>query len=55
MTQDNEPDAIAAATEMQRTADEASLIRTLERMKGRPLTDQEINLALEQARMVGDL
>jgi hypothetical protein len=39
----------------QYTAEEASLIKTLERMKGRPLTDQEINLSLEQARMVGDL
>ena len=41
MTQDNEPDAIAAATAKQRTAEEASLIETLERMEGRPLTGNQ--------------
>jgi hypothetical protein len=49
------PDAIAAATEKQRTADEQEIIKTLERLKGRKLTDQEINLSLEQARALGEL
>jgi hypothetical protein len=52
MTHDNEP---IATEKQQRTAEEASLIKTLERLKGRKMTDQEINLSLEQARGVGDL
>ena len=39
MTRDNEP----AATGQQRTAEEASLVRTLERLEGRKLTQQEQN------------
>ena len=46
---DNEP--VPAA----RTAEEQDLIKTWERMKGSPLTEQEINLWIEQAKMIGDL
>ena len=46
----------AAATEKQQlTAEEADLIKTLERMEGRKLTEQEINLSLDQARAIGEL
>ena len=39
----------------QLTAEEADLIKTLERLKGRKLTEQEINLSLDQARAIGEL
>jgi hypothetical protein len=51
MTRDNEP----AVTGQQRTAEEASLVRTLERLEGRKLTQQEQNLAIDQARAIGEL
>ena len=51
MTRDNEP----VATEQQRTAEEASLVRTLDRLEWRKLTQQEQNLALDQARAIGEL
>ena len=35
--------------------EEAEIIRYMERCKGRPLTQQEVNLTLEQARQIGDL
>ena len=47
--------ASAAATEMQRTAIEREIIKTLERLKGRKMTQQEINRSLEQARALGEL
>jgi hypothetical protein len=34
---------------------ELEIIITLERLDGRPLTPQEVYLALEQARAVGEL
>jgi hypothetical protein len=37
------------------TPEEQALIDWLERYKGRKLTQQEINLALEQARQIGEL
>jgi hypothetical protein len=37
------------------TTDERDLIETLERLRGRRLTPQEINLSLEQARALGEL
>ena len=40
---------------MQRTAAEREIIATLERTKGRKLTEQEISLSLEQARALGEL
>jgi hypothetical protein len=43
------------AGKQQRTAEEQDLIKTWERMKGRKLTEQEINLSMEQARAIGDL
>ena len=51
--QDNEPVPDATATEQQRTTEE--LIRNLERIEGRKLTEQEINLSLDQARAIGEL
>jgi hypothetical protein len=50
MTQDTELDAIEA--EKQRTADEQYLIEMLERLEGRKFTEQEINLSLDQARVM---
>ena len=35
--------------------DKARLIQLMERMKGRPLTRQEINMAILQAEQIGDL
>jgi hypothetical protein len=32
-----------------------NLIKTLERLEGRKLTEQEINLSLDQARAIGEL
>ena len=49
MTQDNEPVPDA------RTPEELDLIKTLERLEGRTLTEREINLAIAQARALGDL
>jgi len=37
------------------TEDELDVIKSVERTKGRALTEQEINLALAQARAIGDL
>jgi hypothetical protein len=37
------------------TAEEAEIIAFLDKDRGRPLTDQEINLSLEQVRMIGEL
>ena len=45
----------ARPAEKQRTAAEREIIATLERLKGRKLTEQEINLSLEQARALGEL
>ena len=53
--QDNEPVPDATATEQQRTTEERKLIRNLERIEGRKLTEQEINLSLDQARAIGEL
>jgi hypothetical protein len=57
LRQDTEPvpDAIATATEKQPqyTAEEQDLIKT--RLEGRKLTEQEINLSLDQARALGEL
>jgi hypothetical protein len=39
----------------QYTADEQSIIDLVERTKGRKLTQQEINLSLDQARALGEL
>ena len=49
MIQDNEPVTDA------RTAQEREIIKTVERLKGRKMTEQEINLWLEQARALGEL
>jgi hypothetical protein len=35
--------------------EEREIIDPLEKSRGRPLTEQEINLSLEQARAIGDL
>ena len=43
------------AEKRQLTADEADLIKTLERLEGRKPTEQEINLSLDQARAIGEL
>ena len=43
------------AEKRQLTAEEADLIKTLERLEGRKLTEQEINLSLDQARAIGEL
>ena len=45
----------ARPAEKQRTAAEREIIATLERLEGRKLTEQEINLSLEQARALGEL
>ena len=37
------------------TAEEREIIDTLERSRGRPLTPEEINLSLEQARALGEI
>jgi len=37
------------------TSEEHELIETLERLDGRSYTDEEVYLALEQARAVGEL
>jgi len=37
------------------TPEENRIIKDLEALKGRKLTQQEINLALDQARAIGDL
>ena len=39
----------------QRSAEEQSIIDFLQSAYGRPLTMQEINLSLDQARAIGDL
>jgi hypothetical protein len=44
-----------AETPPQYTAEERDFIATLERWKGRKPTQQEINLAMVQARLVGEL
>ena len=49
MRQDNDPVPDA------RTAEEREIIKMLERGKGREMTEQEINLSLEQARALGEL
>jgi hypothetical protein len=41
------------AEKQQLTAEEADLIKMLERLEG--LTEQEINLSLDQARAIGEL
>jgi hypothetical protein len=46
---------VANGTEPERTADEQSVLDTLVRVKRRPLSREEENLALEQARMMGNL
>ena len=38
-----------------RTAEEREIVAMLERIKGRKLTEQEINLSLDQARALGEL
>jgi len=44
------------ATRRQRlTAEEQQLIALLEKDYGRPMTDQEIRLSLEQARPLGEI
>ena len=43
------------AEKQQLTAEEADLIKTLERLEGRKPTEQEINLSLDQARAIGEL
>ena len=35
--------------------EETAIVSTLERSKGRDLTEQEINPALDQARAIGDI
>lgn len=37
------------------TAEERQLIEALEKSRGRPMTEQEINLALEQARALDQI
>jgi len=45
----------ARPSKKQHTAAEREIIATLERLEGRKLTEQEINLSLERARAVGEL
>jgi hypothetical protein len=40
---------------MRLTPDEQGIVDFVERCSGRPLTPQEINLSLEQARAIGEL
>jgi hypothetical protein len=42
-------------TPRSRSAEEQAIIDLLERVRGRPLTEREINLSLEQARALGEL
>jgi hypothetical protein len=37
------------------TTEEQEIVATLERSRGRPLTPEEINLSLEQARALGQI
>jgi hypothetical protein len=37
------------------TAEEREIVAALERSRGRPLTPEEINLSLEQARALGEI
>jgi hypothetical protein len=37
------------------TAEEQEIVAALERSRGRPLTPEEINLSLEQARHLGEI
>ena len=37
------------------TAEEQEIVAALERSRGRPLTPEEINLSLEQARALGQI
>jgi len=39
----------------ERTPEEQQFISQMERLEGRSLTEQEANLALEQARALGEL
>ena len=45
----------ARPAEKPRTAAEREIVATLERLEGRKLTEQAINLSLEQARALGEL
>jgi hypothetical protein len=38
-----------------RPPEEVAVIEALERSRGRKLTEQEINLSLDQAKAIGDL
>jgi hypothetical protein len=40
---------------VQRSKEEQQIIDVVEKSKGRKLTEQEINLALDQARSIGEL
>jgi hypothetical protein len=52
----NQQATISKTTTRQKlTAAEQEIIDYLEKDRGRPLTEQEINLSLEQARMIGHL
>ncbi len=42
-------------TEQQKEEAKAEFTRHMERMMGRPLTRQEINMAIFQAEQIGDL
>jgi hypothetical protein len=37
---------------MKRTPEEQQFLKQMERLQGRPLTEQEANLAIEQARAI---
>jgi hypothetical protein len=41
--------------EQPRSAEQQQLIKDLERLKGRKLSEQEANLSLKQARAIGEL
>ena len=50
------PDPTAAhSIKPKRTPEERKILDHLEKVWKRPLTEQEENLALEQARMIGEL
>jgi hypothetical protein len=49
------PDQTPSKRKAELQPDEKEIIAALERSYGRPLTEQEINLSLDQARAIGDL
>jgi hypothetical protein len=51
----DQTDTTKTTTKPKRTPEEQQFRSQMERLEGRPLTEQEANLALEQARALGEL